>query len=484
MITPKYAFQLERIFKQLQAYQNMDIKKVARFYYIRKDVQKAIADHAKYREVVPRYGEGFGKRPDVIEYPGDVAALAQKGATSFHFSEERWNNPLDLVTDLTPEKLNDLRKGWDIILDIDSKYLDFSKVAAELILEALKFHNVTNVGLKFSGRGGWHIFIPFEAFPEEVQGVEMKNLFPEGPRMIAGYLSELIEKSLRERILEITSPKELSARLNKPLKDFYKGDKFDPFSVVGIDTVAISSRHLIRMPYSLNEKSGLASIVISPNQLKSFQLKWAIPSRVVPTHFFPKAEKDEAKELMIQALDWNKMKENKKQPMMLSFKNNQKKKPLNKITIKDTSPDMWPPCIMNALNGIKDDGRKRCLFILLNFFRSVNLSDEELQKKVFEWNKKNTQPLKDGYIVSQLKWHSRNRVLLPPNCENIIKSYRDLGICTPEPICQKIKNPVNYTFLKYRSKSNFKNKKPGKNKRKKFSRKKEEGETRAYRGAI
>ena len=39
---------------------------------------------------------------------------------------------------MKPEDQNNLRKGWDIILDVDSKFIEFSKIAAELIIDALK----------------------------------------------------------------------------------------------------------------------------------------------------------------------------------------------------------------------------------------------------------------------------------------------------------------------------------------------------------
>lgn len=460
----------------------VDLRKIAWFYYKRKEIQKAIADNSKDREVVPRYLDSFGKRPDIIEYPGDVGNLAEKGATSFHFSEERWNNPLDLGTSMTPEQMNHLRLGWDLILDVDSKFIEFSKVTAELIIGALKFHNVQNTGLKFSGRGGWHIIVPMEAFPKEVHGMEIKDLFPQGPRMVSAYLRELIESSARERILEMTSPKELSESTQKPLADFYSGDKFNPFSVVDIDTIAISPRHLIRMPYSLNEKSGLASIVIQPSQLRSFHLGWAKPERVFPKPFIPAAEKNEAKELIIQAFDWQKMKDKSSKIQPSSSSASQQNQKRSEIVIKDASPELYPPCIINAMNGIKGDGRKRCLFILLNYFRSLNLGSEDIAKKVHEWNSCNSVPLKEGYVQAQLSWHLRNRIMLPPNCEKIQAMYKDLGICTPDPFCQKIKNPVNYTLLKYRIKTNPYPSGKGQKKKKRRQSAEEEGDTRVFRG--
>ena len=482
--------QAKRLFKRAGFVKIMpvDLVRLARYFYSRKDIQKAIAENSKNREVVPRYLESFGKRPDIIEYPSDVANLAEKGATSFHFSEEIWNNPLDLAPSLTPEKLNSLRKGWDLILDIDSKFLNYSSIAAELIIEALKFHNIQNVGIKFSGRAGWHILVPFEAFPKEVHGIEIKDWFPQGPRIISMYLRELIENSLRERLLEIADINGLSARLNKPQEDFYKNEKFNPFSIVDIDSVAISPRHLIRMPYSINEKSGFASIVILPNQLKSFHIGWAKPERVFPKPYFPKqVEKNEAWELMLQALDWHKM-QDKSSPIGKGAelsKTHSEFKGKENIDVKNVGMELWPPCIHNAMKGIKDDGRKRTLFIMLNFFRSINMPSEEIKQKVYEWNKNNAQPLKEGYIEGQLKWHLSHKSVFPPSCIKVQTDYKDTGICTPDFFCSKIKNPAQYTLAKYRMKFRQQNEKGEKEFKKRGpSQRKEQGETREFRGRI
>ena len=63
--------------------------------YARKDVQQVIADLARDREVGVKFGDaGFGKRPQIIQYPSDVYEFAKEGATSFHMSEERWKDPM------------------------------------------------------------------------------------------------------------------------------------------------------------------------------------------------------------------------------------------------------------------------------------------------------------------------------------------------------------------------------------------------------
>ncbi len=157
-------------------------------YYSRKDVQKAIVNAAKNREVAVKYSDkGFGKRPDILQFDNDVLELAKSGATSFHISEEHWSNPLLLQPGMTKVQLDNLRSGWDCILDIDCKFLEYSKEAALLLVEALKFNNINNFGIKFSGGTGFHIGISFESFPENVHDQETKLLFPDGVRVIATY---------------------------------------------------------------------------------------------------------------------------------------------------------------------------------------------------------------------------------------------------------------------------------------------------------
>lgn len=408
----------------------MDFKR-ARFYYMRKDIQNVLLQNSKNREVVPRYGEGFGKRPDTLEYQNDISGLAEKGATSFHCSEEIWKNPMDLGKELSAEDMSELRIGWDLLIDIDSKYLDYSIIAAQLIIEALKFHNVKNIGLKFSGNKGFHICIPWKSFPKEVNGTPTQKLFPELPRTIAQYLGNFIKQKLIDEISKTQTSRYIKGE--EKAGDF--AEKVMP------DIVLVSPRHLYRMPYSLNEKSGLSSIVIYPEQLKNFHPGWARPERVLPKRFIPDSEENEARELVLQALDWKK---NFAKKTFSSSESGAKKE----LIVKDASPEFYPPCIKYILQGMKHDGRKRALFILLNFFKSVSLSDEDIAKKIEEWNKLNFKPLKSGYITAQLSWFAKNRIMLPPNCDK--NYYKDIAVCNPDFFCPKIKNPVKYVSEKLR----------------------------------
>jgi len=502
-------------------FQKEPLKKVqiiSQAYYARKDVQQAIYDFCKNRETIPRYLEGFGKRPDVLDYSSDVLNSAKQGATSFHCSEELWSNPLDVHTDMTQEQLNELKIGWDFLIDIDSKYFDYSKIAAKLLIKALEYHGIKNIGVKFSGSKGLHILIPWKAFPQELNNEKTKDKFPEWPRIIAGYLQEIIKPSLDKEILRLLTPEEkkkrykesyehlcpkcgnptviqkiskyfcdncktemqsttavkktlrcpscnsdmqkiseseiyycpeckessiklqaqISKRGNRDLEKEKKEIEFEKKFKTSIyidsaDIVLVSPRHLFRAPYSLHEKTALASVVIDKSEVDNFQPRDADPLKVKIKSFEPESEPGEARELLIQALDWA-----KKQP------EKQKKFTGKSIDVKNLtiSEHMFPDCIKKILSGIKQDGRKRALFILLAFFSSLEFPQEYIEEKIEKWNKKNYKLLQTGYIKSQMSWFAKNKIL-PPNCTS--HYYKDLGIqCS----CSNIKNPINYTIRK------------------------------------
>ena len=92
------------------------------------------------------------------------------------------------------------------------------------------------------------------------------------------------------------------------------------------------------------------------------------------------------------------------------------------------------------------DGKKRSLFILINFFRSLGMEMEPLEEKLTEWNKLNKPALKKGYIDAQLIWHSKHKPVLPPNFNNDV--YKEIGVFQPDIISRKVKNPVSYTIRK------------------------------------
>ncbi|HLC72055.1 MAG TPA: DNA primase small subunit domain-containing protein [Candidatus Nanoarchaeia archaeon] len=428
-------------------------------FYARKDVQQAIAALAKDREVGVMYGlQNFGKRPQIIQYPSDIYEFAKEGATSFHMSEERWKDPMQLKAGLSRKQLDELRMGWDIVIDIDTNFLEYSKTTAELLVEALKFNNVKTIGLKFSGRSGFHLLVPFESLPPTVNNEETRLLFPEGLKTIAQYLKMIIQKPLTDRLLSMNTVEQIIKSSGKKEEEVMVNGKLNPFSLVDIDNVAISSRHMFRSVFSINEKSGMVSVPVKPEQVKNFSLKQAKIENVDTSIPFLKVpEQAEAKQLIIVAFD------KVIQPTYTAYnqkeEDNKKEKKYDPYEIpkEKIKPDYFPPCIHLALKGLQTDGRKRAIFILTNFLTHMGYTPEEIQQQLLEWNQKNYEPLRDGMIISHVKWHKNAaQTILPPNCDNEAY-YKTIGICKPDNWCSKIRNPVQY--VRYRLKIEKQNEK-------------------------
>ena len=410
-------------------------------YYKREDVRAAIVGAAEDKEVAIKYGEkGYGKRPDVVRHSKDVLEFVKQGASSFHCSEELWTNPLQLNPNLKKEELDDLRKGWDLVLDVDCSILDYSRIAADLIIQALNYHGIENPSVKFSGNHGFHIAVPFASFPENVHGKPTRFLFPDGPKKIAVYLAEMIRPLFAKKLLEFEDIAKICKRTGKQFNEVIKNKEFDPFSILQIDTVLIATRHLYRMPYSFNEKSGLISVPIKPNNILSFDTNDANPANVEVKMKFLEEKKpkpNEAKKLIIQAFDSKIEEEEIKITKQEEFS-----------APEEAVPEQYfPPCIQKILLGLQD-GKKRSLFVLVNFLTSCGWEHEKIEQLLDAWNKKNPEPLREVIVKGQLRYHkANNKKALPPNCAN--KSYYlDMHVCNPDNFCSRIKNPVNYSVLK------------------------------------
>jgi hypothetical protein len=115
--------------------------------------------------------------------------------------------------------------------------------------------------------------------------------------------------------------------------------------------------------------------------------------------------------------------------------------------MKEIPKEFFPPSILKIMEGGLQDGRKRALFVLTNFLRSVNWEWEKIATELAEWNKKNRPPLADNYIRTQLRWHQRlKESLSPPNYDNAV-FYKNIGI-RPDDEEMKFKNPINYVLVK------------------------------------
>lgn len=430
-------------------------------HYKRPEIQQAMIEHSHNKEVAIKYGEkGFGKRPDMLKYPVDILEAAKQGATSFHVSEEIWSNPLQLDPMLKRSELHKLRLGWDLIIDIDCPFIEYSRFAADLIIKALKHHGIKSITVKFSGNKGFHIGVPFETFPKQIKTtkvIETKDYFPDAPRLIANYLRDMIMEPLSDKIFDFEK-RDIGRIMKKTGKGFDElviekrnsfGDKskrFDVGKILQIDTVLISSRHLYRMPYSFHEKSGLVSIPIDADKVLEFDKSMAVPEKVKVDGVFldrTGVVANEAAELFDKAIYASLIKETKKE-----IKLEERKRDYEEI--KYAIPDeLFPPCMRSGFKGL-EDGRKRFLFCAVNFLTSCGWSYDKIESRMREWNKKNFEELRDTIITGQIRYHKQQKKkVLPPNCANQMY-YKDMGICKPDKLCEKIKNPVNYAVIRWK----------------------------------
>lgn len=423
-------------------------------HYKRRDVQEALVEHADGREIAFKYGDsGYGKRPDVLQNPNDVIEVVKQGVTSFHASEERWRNPLLLSTDMRKQDLENLRVGWDLLLDIDCPVLDYSKIAADLLIKAIKSKGVDSLSVKFSGNHGFHIAVPFEAFPQNINvgvSVPTKSYFPDGVRVIASYLGEIMRKRLAEQLLKFEDIDEMLKKTGKTYADIVKNSEFDPYQILKIDTVLISSRHLYRMPYSFNEKSGLVSIPVDPAKVLMFDKEEAVPEKVVVERaFLPRvARPNEAKNLFDDAIHWSKqLLETKDLKEKFDYKERATRM-VNKNVLEVTQAipeEYWPPCMKLIGLGLKD-GKKRALFAMTNFLVTIGWDYDKIEDYLRKWNERNDPPLREQVIVGHLRYHKQIQKKAPPyNCPHAGNSFfKDLGVCNPDGVCARIKNPTQY----------------------------------------
>ena len=521
-------------------------------YYKKREIQKALLEACTDKEVGMRFelsdistAKGYMIRSEVLTTPFEIFEFAKKGASSFHVSEERWTNAREFAKPLTQKQINELRKGWDLIIDVDFKIWEATKLIVDAIIRLLRNEGIENIGCKFSGNKGFHISVPYESFPDQVSyadkdGIKTektKDMYPEATRRIVKYIIDKIDDKEKNFPLskKIISLPEFISYINKDVEhqgmiknvctkcgkeknketivEFYclncghkerteknidymlcpkckrvmkktivqkadrcecGNDRFTQKLNLEIDTILVSPRHLYRAPYSLHEKSGLASIPIDPKRVMEFDKSEAIPEKVTPNLKFiepEKSKKNEAERLFISAYDhFAKSNENK----MIISKMKNAKNPTNYEDLQADSPipkEYFPPSIKKGLEGLKD-GRKRFLFILLNFLDNAGYNLEMIKKEVNEWNDKNSEPLRENYISGQLNFFKkRKNKILPPNYENQAY-YKDLGILSSEEAASRIKNPIFYVrkataLMKNKEKKKTVKKKPAKQKQEK-----------------
>ncbi len=402
-------------------------------YYTSDYISQQLLDNSKNREVASAYPDGrYDSRPNILQFKSDIRSLVAKGITSFHYSVERWSNPMGLSAD----KYDLLRTGWDFVVDIDSKLtLEEAKQACDLIIKFMKKYGIKNQTIKFSGRRGFHIIIPWEMFPKEIDYKPLAGRYPEIPRILA----QFIRKNIADDLLKALMKSHDASKIFETVED---KEQVNPFQLVEVEK-DWGNRHMFRAPFSLNEKTWLVSLPIE--DLATFSRDDATMAKAQKSNWrFSHGEEGEASSLLTEAMDW-----------AAAMK---KDEPAKKTIIRwesKISEEHFPPCMKILLSGM-DDGKKRSIFTLQNFLRLMNWSQGEIEEKVLEWNTKNRPPLPASVVIGQLRYHERRESIPPANC-NVSMYYGDVGLCKPDSTCKSgtanitIRNPINYPFRRMKS---------------------------------
>jgi ribosomal protein L37AE/L43A len=271
---------------------------------------------------------------------------------------------------------------------------------------------------------------------------EVKSLKSNRKKMLCPSCNDVMKKVNTQEIIYCENCKTNSAIIDAQESNFLiKNDNLqfkEKFSTKSaedsVDFVLVAPRHLFRAPYSLHEKTALASVVLKKEEIEDFKPSNAEPLKIKELRpFIPEnVIQGEAEMLLFEAID------NYKSEVVIPKKYEGNSIDLKGLTI---TQEMFPPVIKRILKGIKGDGRKRALNILLTFYNSLEFPQDYIIEKVNEWNSKNKVPLKTGYVNSQIDWSNKNK-RLPPNYDKPV--YKEFGEL--DKIETQIKNPINYTI--------------------------------------
>jgi len=312
--------------------------------------------------------------------------------------------------------------------------------------KALEEHGIRHYSVKFTGGTGFHIGVPWGSMPDKIDYKTAKSLFPDLPRAMCMYMREYCRDELEKALLKLDEPEKLAEQAGIKVGELLSRDGINPFKLVDIDPVLISPRHLFRMPYSLNMKSSLVSLPVKSSELSGFEKRMAEPGRFkAALGFLDSDAKDEAGALVVEAMDWQ-------------MKNRKATRPGQRMEFRFSravEPEHFPPCIKRIMEGL-EDGKKRSLFILINFLSSVGWKWDAIEHAVFDWNSRNIPSLPENYIRTHMRWsrsraESQGRGLMPPGCRNE-GWYSSIGVCMPDETCggasKSVGNPAVYPVRK------------------------------------
>jgi hypothetical protein len=219
-------------------------------YYGRSDVQRELFDFSRDRRLIFN-DEGLDSRVfhdarfrRIAEEPGDFYRIVRSSIRTskgdrrpetypaFHGTQSRFLNP----------SARSGRYGCDLVIDIESKEsFRRAKAATFGVVERLGSFEVP-FALKFTGGTSFHLIIPHEKLCQRIGGVRPSDSFSQ----FANACFDLLSRDLRH-----------SGR------------------GIYIDGSFCDQRHFFRLPYSINENTGLVSLPLRAEELRDFEMAQA-----------------------------------------------------------------------------------------------------------------------------------------------------------------------------------------------------------------
>jgi len=240
-------------------------------YYNRSDVRRAILDFARagdgsvvrecaffnsraksvQRYLSPRDAECG--RPVVLDSEAALEEALRAGASAFYCSYWRYADP--------QEPLHPL--GHDLVWTIRATNggLRFAKEVTIAVLDAIANCGLYEPWVKYSGELGFDLVIPLEAILNDAWADDIRALADMQGALTSYIAGHLAERSKSFQVRTINS----HIAIGK-----------------GSDTCLLSElrlrRGLLLAPMSLNPRSGLVSLPLTPNQVASFSVLDASPA--------------------------------------------------------------------------------------------------------------------------------------------------------------------------------------------------------------
>lgn len=240
-------------------------------------------------------------------------------------------------------------------------YLDFDdnknlNNAREDVIHTLSFFNVVyhipkeETRIYFSGNKGFHLIIP-----GEILGIKPQKELNEVFKIIAEQVSNY---SLHKTI----------------------------------DLKIYDSKRLFRVPNSINSKTNLYKILLTPDELKNLSEKDIRTLATKPRNIVPSNKATTNTFAMAQFRN-------------AELKYEDKKKELDaKAKVHHGTLKIVPPCIKNILeNGAEKGSRNVTIACLTSFYKSYGKSMEETIEYLSEWNSRNVEPTPDRELRNTIK---------------------------------------------------------------------------------